>query len=473
MEEKKHIVYCKSARFSGDLLTPVSAYLRIRDQYRFPLLLESSDHQAIQNGRSLICFDPLAWVTVSSDHTSTFHYNGETQIQLNSDTKKNIDDFFTSFAADCGRELTFFGYIAYDGLHTGNSTCRQQDSQIPLAQYALYRYQVIFYPASDEIEILCKSHKQENWDDMLQMVESLLRLGQFQAHSFHAEENEKCDGAKTLFLDRAERARRHCKSGDVFQLVLSRKFSVSFSGDEFHVYRQLRRINPSPYCFYFDFGNFRLFGSSPEAQVISSNGKAEIHPIAGTAARSGIAEDDEKIKLKLRSDPKEKAEHYMLVDLARNDLSRCCDNVAVASERAVQTLSHVFHLVTRVTGDLRPEVSALDLLAASFPAGTLTGAPKHKAMDLIQKYESSPRGFYGGTIGYIGNKGTLNHAILIRSFLSFGNKLFYQAGAGIVEASVPENEAMEIENKIAVLRKALQASQSNHQNHNYESTCIG
>jgi anthranilate synthase component I len=251
---------------------------------------------------------------------------------------------------------------------------------------------------------------------------------------------------------------QHCLRGDVFQIVLSRRFQQSFSGDEFNVYRSLRSINPSPYLFYFDYGDYKLMGSSPEAQLVIQNGKAVMHPIAGTFRRTGDDATDQALAEKLLNDEKEKAEHVMLVDLARNDLSRKCDEVEVTHFSEVQYYSHVIHLVSEVTGKIRPETNPFDVLAVTFPAGTLSGAPKISAMQLIDGLEPTERGYYGGCIGFMGFDGSCNQAIMIRTLMAKKNTLYYQAGAGVVAASKPESELQEVHNKLGALKVAVVAA---------------
>ncbi len=255
-------------------------------------------------------------------------------------------------------------------------------------------------------------------------------------------------------------AKKHCQRGDVFQLVLSRRFSQGFKGDEFNVYRALRSVNPSPYLFYFDYGDFKIFGSSPEAQLIVKDGRAEIHPIAGTFKRTGNDEKDAELAKKLTEDDKENSEHVMLVDLARNDLSRNGNMVSVENYREVQFFSHVIHLVSKVTGRKKKDITTMKVVADTFPAGTLSGAPKHMAMQLIEKYEKTNRAYYGGAIGFMDFNGNFNHAIMIRTFLSKNHQLHYQAGAGLVAASNPENELQETYNKLGALTKALEIAES-------------
>ena len=249
---------------------------------------------------------------------------------------------------------------------------------------------------------------------------------------------------------------KHCKRGDVFQVVLSREFQRKFKGDEFNVYRALRAVNPSPYLFYFDYGDFKLFGSSPEAQIVVKDDQAGIFPIAGTYPRTGDDQKDAQMAEELRSDPKENSEHIMLVDLARNDLSRNARNVKVDTFSEIQYYSHVIHMVSKVTGTIGTGKSTFQIVADTFPAGTLSGAPKYRAMELIDKYENKSRGFYGGAIGFMGFNGDFNHAIIIRSILSKNNMLTYRAGAGVVSDSNEEKELQEVNNKLGALNEAIE-----------------
>jgi anthranilate synthase component 1 len=262
------------------------------------------------------------------------------------------------------------------------------------------------------------------------------------------------------YMEMVKKGIQSCHRGDVFQIVLSRRFEKSFIGDEFNVYRALRSINPSPYLFFFDYGDYKLMGSSPESQLIINHQRAIVHPIAGTFKRTGDDELDKKETERLLKDAKENAEHVMLVDLARNDLSRVCENVEVAHYRQVQYYSHVIHLVSEVTGIVPEGSNPFMLLAKTFPAGTLSGAPKFKAMELIDAYEPTARSYYGGAIGFMGFDGSCNHAIMIRTFLSKNNTLFYQAGAGVVAASNPASELQEVSNKLGALKKAIEIAAS-------------
>ena len=270
------------------------------------------------------------------------------------------------------------------------------------------------------------------------------------------------------FMNIVDKGIYHCKRGDVFQIVLSRRFEQDFMGDDFNVYRTLRSVNPSPYLFYFDFGGYRIFGSSPETHFRIKGDLAYIDPIAGTFKRSGDEEKDKIISEELLKDPKENAEHVMLVDLARNDLSRSSTDVKVSKYKELQYYSHVIHIVSRVTGKIKENENPMRAFMDTFPAGTLSGAPKVKALQLIGEMEPQSRGFYGGCIGYIGFNGELNQAITIRSFMSKDNTLYFQAGAGVVAKSNPRSELEEVNNKLGALCSAIDLAQQVSQSNNFK-----
>ena len=320
-------------------------------------------------------------------------------------------------------------------------------------QYSLFRVVIVINHFNNELFVILNSTKSKEPD--FEEIDVLLNNNDNPAFTFNALGKETSSTDDEEFKELVKKAKYHCQRGDVFQLVLSKRFSQEFSGDDFNVYRALRSINPSPYLFYFDYGGFRIFGSSPEAQLIISKGKAQIHPIAGTYRRTGDDETDRLAALELLEDPKENSEHVMLVDLARNDLSRNTKKVHVETYKEIQYFSHVIHLVSKVEGELDKESKSMRIYADTFPAGTLSGAPKYKALELIDKYEKENRSFYGGAIGFFKLNGELNHAILIRSFLSMNNTLYFQAGAGIVIDSNEENELQEVINKSEALRKAI------------------
>jgi anthranilate synthase component 1 len=328
---------------------------------------------------------------------------------------------------------------------------------IPDIYYAVYQNIVAINHFKNEAYIFAHCFESEN---NIGEIEQILSAKNFASYNFSKEGNPISNLKDEDYKEHVELAKKHCNRGDVFQLVLSRRFSQEFKGDEFNVYRALRSINPSPYLFYFDYGDFKIFGSSPEAQLIVKDGKAEIHPIAGTFKRTGNDEQDAELAKKLKIDDKENSEHVMLVDLARNDLSRNGTMVRVENYREVQFFSHVIHLVSKVTGLKKKDIPTMKVVADTFPAGTLSGAPKHMAMQLIEKYEKTSRGYYGGAIGFMDFNGNFNHAIMIRTFLSKNHQLHYQAGAGLVAASNPDNELQETYNKLGALTKALEIAET-------------
>jgi anthranilate synthase component 1 len=450
----------------ADTFTPVSVYLRLRDIFPNSLLLESSDYHGNENSFSYICCNPIASVKVEKGHFIESFPDGtsrETQITPKFDVPAAIHGFSQKFKTNAPHfnfiNEGLFGYIAYDGVQYFEKldlSKKKDDLEIPEIHYAVYQNIIAINHFNNEAYIFDHSYSEKS---NLEQIEQLLKVKNFSSYSFSAEgepdSNETDEGYRQMVL----KAKEHCHRGDVFQLVLSRRFSQGFKGDEFNVYRALRNVNPSPYLFYFDYGSFKIFGSSPEAQLVVKDGNAEIHPIAGTFKRTGNDEQDAVRAKDLASDEKENAEHVMLVDLARNDLSRSSKQVKVENYKEIQYFSHVIHLVSKVTGVKNPDVSTMQLVADTFPAGTLSGAPKHKAMQLIEKYENVNRDFYGGAIGFMDFNGNFNHAIIIRSFLSKNHRLYYQAGAGIVSGSTPEGELQEVYNKIGALKKALELAE--------------
>ena len=449
-----------------DTITPVSIYLKLRDQFTNTILLESSDYIAKDNSYAYICCNPIAKFYVKKNILfKEFPDNSKKETKLTSTTNilSELDDFMRTFEIDDNSVESkkyiskgLFGYMSYDSIKFFENIEVENDSygdEIPEIFYSFYREIIVINTFNNEATLISHSGDIEK----INTLEKLIKTKKTNEYSFKIEGEIKSNLKDNEYLEMVKKGIKHCFRGDVFQIVLSRKFSQKFSGDEFCVYRQLRSINPSPYLFYFDYGNFKIFGSSPEAQLIIKDEKAEIHPIAGTFKRTGNDLIDSKKAKKLFQDEKENSEHMMLVDLARNDLSRSCNNVKVEKDREIQFYSHVIHLVSKVTGKLKS--ISKNIIGNTFPAGTLTGAPKHKAMNLIEKYEKNNRSFYGGAIGFIDFENNYNHAIIIRSFLSKDQNLFLQAGAGIVSKSNPENELNEVYNKIGALLKALKKAE--------------
>ena len=451
----------------ADTITPVSVYLKIRDRFPNSILLESSDYHANDNSFSYICCNPIASIKVENETVTQQFPDGsivELGIGEETDIPGILHDFSQKFDSQ-NNDFKFinngmFGYMAYDAVRYFEDidiSKKNNSISIPDIYYAVYQNIVAINHFKNEAYIFAHCYESEN---NIGEIEQILSAKNFASYNFSQEGKPVSNLKDEEYKEHVELAKKHCNRGDVFQLVLSRRFSQEFKGDEFNVYRALRSINPSPYLFYFDYGDFKIFGSSPEAQLIVKDGKAEIHPIAGTFKRTGNDEQDAELAKKLKIDDKENSEHVMLVDLARNDLSRNGTMVKVENYREVQFFSHVIHLVSKVTGLKKKDIPTMKVVADTFPAGTLSGAPKHMAMQLIEKYEKTSRGYYGGAIGFMDFNGNFNHAIMIRTFLSKNHQLHYQAGAGLVAASNPENELQETYNKLGALTKALEIAET-------------
>jgi len=457
---KTFSLYTHYKKILADTITPVSIYLKIRDKYPNSILLESSDYHANDNSFSYICFNPIASIKVDDKAITQTFPDGSTMSNKVKNVTQMIHKFTKRFKVNSDTDFKFinngiFGYTAYDAVkHFEDITISKKPNSlnIPDVYYAVYQNIIAINHFKNEAYIFAHCFKTENnIDEVYQLISSK----NYTTYRFKTDSEISSNLTDEEYKDHVELAKKHCARGDVFQLVLSKKFSQGFKGDEFNVYRALRSINPSPYLFYFDYGNFKIFGSSPEAQLVVNNGQAEIHPIAGTFKRTGNDEEDQKLAKKLAEDAKENAEHVMLVDLARNDLSRHGSEVKVETYREAQFFSHVIHLVSKVTGKVHKDTATMQVVADTFPAGTLSGAPKHKAIQLIEKYEKTSRAFYGGAIGFMDFKGNYNHAIMIRTFMSKNHKLHWQAGAGLVSKSNPENELQEVYNKLGALTKAI------------------
>ncbi|MBD3864292.1 anthranilate synthase component I family protein [Olleya marilimosa] len=458
---KTFSLYTHYKKILADTITPVSIYLKIRDKYPNSILLESSDYHANDNSFSYICFNPIASIKVDDKAiTQTFPDGSEMKNKVRNVTEM-IHKFTKRFKVKSDEDFKFinngiFGYTAYDAVkHFEDVEISKKPNslEIPDVYYAVYQNIIAINHFKNEAYIFAHCFETENnIDEILQLISSK----NFASYKFTTNSEIQSNLTDEEYKDQVELAKQHCARGDVFQLVLSKKFSQEFKGDEFNVYRALRSINPSPYLFYFDYGDFKIFGSSPEAQLVVNNGQAEIHPIAGTFKRTGNDEDDQKLAKQLAEDDKENAEHVMLVDLARNDLSRHGSEVKVVTYREAQFFSHVIHLVSKVTGKVHDKTPTMQVVADTFPAGTLSGAPKHKAMQLIEKYEKTSRAFYGGAIGFMDFDGNYNHAIMIRTFMSKNHHLHWQAGAGLVSRSNPESELQEVYNKLGALTNAIE-----------------
>tara|TARA_Y100000768_G_scaffold337445_1_gene279592 strand:- start:1409 stop:2797 length:1389 start_codon:yes stop_codon:yes gene_type:complete len=449
----------------SDVYTPVGLYLKFRDLYSKIFLLESSDYKGSENSLSFICFDSKAQISISDNIVKMIFDDDivEKKIEENKGITYYLNYFIDQFKVE-KNELEYpsnglFGYTSYDSIKYFDniSISNSKEINIPEILYDAFKYVVVFNHFNNELLIFEHLYGDDGISE-IEKIKNIILGKPVTPFPFKANDKERTNLSDTEFKKLVDKGIKHCELGDVFQIVLSKRFYQDFQGDEFQVYRALRSINPSPYLFYFDYGSFKIFGSSPEAQIVIKGDKATIYPIAGTFKRTGDDEFDKKEAEKLYDDTKENSEHVMLVDLARNDLSKISKNVEVERFKDIQFYSHVIHLVSKVSGKVTSD-KKIDLISGTFPAGTLSGAPKHKAMQLIEDYENLSREFYGGAIGFMGFNGDFNHAIIIRSFLSKNRRLFYQAGAGIVFKSNRDSENQEVYNKIEALRKAIQIAE--------------
>ncbi|MEL6657942.1 MAG: chorismate-binding protein [Bacteroidota bacterium] len=451
-------------RMLGDTLTPVSLYLRLRDHYTDPVLLESNDISNKEECFSFIGLETLASIQVQAGKLRTQLPGQEMEERrlahpqaVAGEFRRFLQHFEPQGDAPFRGFNGLFGHTGFDGVQyfdTLTFADEKRKMDLPDLRYHLYRFIIAINHYKDELYIL--ENRPPDEESRLDELQTRISAHRFSVHPFTLDGSETSNLTDEEFKDLVRVGKEHCQRGDVFQIVFSRQFQQRFSGDEFQVYRVLRSVNPSPYLFYFDYGDYRIFGSSPEAQMVIRHGVAKVNPIAGTYRRTGDMEEDARAAAALREDPKENAEHIMLVDLARNDLGRHAHNVQVRELKDIHYYSHVIHLVSTVTGDLAPESNPIQIFGDTFPAGTLSGAPKYKAIELINRYENQNRSFYGGALGYVDFNGEMNQAIVIRSFLSQDNTLYYQAGAGIVVASDEEKELQEVNNKLGALKRALE-----------------
>lgn len=457
-----------SSTHLADLVTPVGIYLRIRDKFPHSLLLEGADSRGAANSFSFICFDEMASFEVERNRASIRSGGVETvAVRSRTELLEAYSRFQSCFTVKkCGDhpEVSgFYGFSSYDSIELfediriGNSFAPGSD--LPQLSYRFYRYVIAINHFKNELYLIehrAADVSDDSYADEYRRIVQMIFRNDVPTYPFSLEGSEETNMDDEQHRQMIRDCKRHIFRGDIFQIVPSRKFSQRYRGDDFNVYRTLRSINPSPYLFYFDLGAYRIFGSSPEAQVIIKNGTATVFPIAGTYRRSGDEKSDFELAQKLSADPKEISEHVMLVDLARNDLSRHCSDVRVEAYKEAHFYSHVIHLVSKVSGLLNEGANSLAVLGDTFPAGTLSGAPKYRAMELIDKYENGRRGFYGGCLGFLGLNGECNHCIMIRSFFSADNVLYFQAGGGVVADSVEESEVQEVRNKLNALRVALE-----------------
>ncbi len=451
----------------ADTVTPVTLFLKLRDHFTHPVLLESNDFRNKEDCHSFIGLDALATFEVQNGQIKITTPEGSEESHPVKDinTVPNfMKQFLNRFEVDAPDDFKgfngLFGHTNFDAVQYFDSLefdATKRKTDIPDIRYTLYRYVIGITHFKDELYLLENIPTGET--ETLDRVEKLVKQPTFSSYKFELKGEESSNLTDEEFKELVRKGKHHCQRGDVFQIVFSRQFQQQFQGDEFNVYRVLRSINPSPYLFYFDYGSYKIFGSSPEAQMVIKNGIATVNPIAGTYRRTGDEHEDAQRALDLAKDPKENAEHIMLVDLARNDLGRHSNQVRVKELKDIQFFSHVIHLVSKVEGELSDTTNPIQVFGDTFPAGTLSGAPKYRAIQLINQYENQNRSFYGGGIGYIDFNGNMNQAILIRSFMSRQNTLYYQAGAGIVISSNEDSETQEVNNKLGALTKALKEAE--------------
>lgn len=451
-------IYTQEYSFNTDNYTSVGLYLSFKNRFRSPCLLESNDYNDRTSGKSFIGLNPVIDIQVFRTEIRIQEADSVSLIPVENPPKitQQIQNLLNEYSFKNDFEHNgFLSYFSFEFAHfEENISTSGSQLQLPLARFTLFQYLIVLDHFHDRGSILFNAFEAASKSEA--EFQELLRFNKASDLPFALVNQEKTAVSENDFLQLVQQAKTHIYRGDVFQLVVSRPFEQAFFGDDFQVYRQLRRLNPSPYLFYLDMESYRLFGSSPETQIQLKNGIAEIHPIAGTVRKTGDTNLDEQLVQQLIRDEKENAEHTMLVDLARNDLSKFGSSVKIASYKEVQHFSHVIHLVSKVTA--QTEEPALSLFNGTFPAGTLSGTPKPKALELLNNYEKTSRGFYGGAVGFIHSNGTMNLAIIIRSALSYNNTLRYQAGAGIVLDSIPEHELEEVNNKLGAIRKAIQCA---------------
>jgi anthranilate synthase component 1 len=452
----------KTKQLLSDTITPVALYLKVRDKFPGSLLLESGDYHGGDHSLSYLCLQPIAGFIVQNG-IARIDLPGEETKEVKVDRPETITRLMDEFGKalipadeDASAFNGIFGYLGFESAALFDKiklVNRPDDLAIPDIRYHFYKYIIVINHHLNKATLV--ENLLDGEESSMEKLERLMLSSGVTSFPFAVNGEEASNMNDEEYMEMVKKGKAHCRRGDVFQIVLSRRFSQSYTGDEFNVYRSLRYINPSPWMFFFDYGDYSIFGSSPEHQIMIADNKATISPIAGTYPRSDNDAQDLILAERLAADPKESAEHVMLVDLARNDLSRHARNVSVTAFKEVQYFSHVLHLVSTVTGDMIEGATPVKLLADTFPAGTLSGAPKVMAIELVSRYEPTRRGFYGGAIGKIGFNGNLIHAITIRSFMSKNNRLYFQAGAGIVDQSVEQNELQEVKNKLGALRSAL------------------
>lgn len=455
----------------ADTFTPVNIYTQLRDHYPNALLLESADYHDRSDSKSFICLEPYAGFEAKG---KTYSYilpdRNKKTINANSkaDVFVNFQNFVNSFSTSADNNTLathgLWGYSSFESVEYLEDielhTTRQNLKDNPDLKYQLFRYVLVLDHFKNELSLTQHDVADLPVECGIDDIIKIIRSNESPDFSFQSLGDETTPMSDDVYKNIVARGIDHCQKGDTFQLVLSREFQQKYRGDDFKLYRCLRSVSPSPYLFYFDYGDFKIMGSSPESQLQVKKGVASINPIAGTVKRGNTKEEDLILAEELTNNTKEKSEHIMLVDLARNDLSKNADQIQIDRLAEIQYFSHVIHMVSKISGTLMDDVSGLEMYRDTFPAGTLSGAPKYRAMQLIAELEKTSRNFYGGALGFIGFDGDINHAIIIRSILCKNNTLIYQAGAGVVAQSSPEGELQEVFNKTSSIRNAISKANS-------------
>jgi len=462
----------------GDSETPVSAFSKL-DRGGYSFLFESTEKNDVSGRFSFVGTDPQV-VIRSRNHEIAITEGNETQkFRFSSDPLSELRRLMARYRFVRRPELPRFvggavGFLGYDAARFFEPTvpvAAQDDLNLPEMLFMIAGAVIVFDHRLRNIRIVNNAflnagddpdkiydYAQEGIRDILERLKAPTKLPSLGANSVGIPIVSRSNMSRDEFEHFVRQTKEHIRAGDIFQLVLSRRFAVDFDKDPLRLYRCLRFVNPSPYMFCLNFaGDFSLVGSSPEMHVRVVDGVVEIRPIAGTRPRGDTPEKDEQNAAELLADAKERAEHVMLLDLARNDLGRIAEfgSVRVTEQMSIERYSHVMHIVSHVIARLRGDRDAYDVLRATFPAGTVSGAPKVRAMQLISSLEKSRRGCYAGAVGYFGFDGNLDSCIALRSVVLKNSKAYIQAGAGIVADSIPAREYQETENKAAAMMEAL------------------
>ncbi len=462
-------------RLGADLLTPVSAFFQLRQEATSPFLLESVEGGEKMARYSFLGRNPYLTVTAHGRETRLeFADQNVADSTVQQDIFTVLADLMSRYTEICPPGLPRLtggavGYFSYDCIRLIERlpNAPTDDLSVPDAIWCFYDTIAAFDHVKHQLVLMASAFIRPEENERSVYDAAMAKLDALEA-TFSRSISLGSDPVQLVgsvesnvspenFEASVRRAKDFIHEGDIFQVVLSQRFASQFSGDPFNLYRALRQVNPSPYLFYLDFDSFKLVGSSPEVLVRVENGRAELLPIAGTRPRSEDPVIDRELEAELLNDPKERSEHLMLVDLGRNDLGRISKYGTVNVEKYafIERYSHVMHIVSAISGELNESENALDVFKACFPAGTVSGAPKVRAMEIIDELETSRRGVYAGAVGYLDFRGNMDTCITIRTMLVKDDRVFIQAGAGIVADSDPSAEYEETRNKAKALHRAM------------------